>query len=785
MSFKSTIKSWITKSFGAALAYAWDNRLDESDTDLAADNPTRPYSQVELVFACVNKLIDGIAGLFPVISDFDDKIIESGSAWNLLFDNPRLSWEQFVTSTIGHYALGRDVFWLFTEMDGRRPKEIMVVPGSQMHPVTSNGSDSGQLTGWEFRGQGGQRAVFDLDEVHQWKNFNPYSRFHGLGPLNAASLSINYGYAASMFNSAALQNGAEPGLILTMPGRPTPEEVNLVRSTIDSRHRGPRKTKRTVILTGGMDVKTMALKMVDMQVAEISRMTDLKLCSTFSVPPELVGLVTEAQYAHGPAQRDFIFNTIIPLSQLFAGNIASGILSRFYASDTPGVTPLSAKTYHGPASPAKKSCYRAARTKAIAGRQRVFLWFDTDQHPTVQESIREVAEKTLKFTQAGVPLNQLIEAHDLPYDVAKIPWGDEWWIPMGQVPASYITEAGPEGILSPSLPEGEVEDETGDGDQGKDYSQTARGLAGLLTEQKTEKADQQQRLRLWKNWVISWAGLEREYNSAIRLFFVHQQRLLTAKLKAALKNQKAISTKADPNEIIARVVFDLRVEDGKLRVINNTFYGRAAELGVRQGLAESAGLAGDAFDAAVEQVKRSSRIGYKRTVSNIRLAKVNQITRDRVAQQLTEGLDKGESLAQLTDRVAGTFDAFRDRALTIARTQTAGAINTGRHESFRHATVAGKSWITSGDDHVRDSHKAAGATYAKPIPLDQPFFVDGEALAYPGDPSGSAKNIANCRCLEIAAAIEDGKGLGLARYPAMTFYSYDLMRKNQPTKKDI
>jgi len=30
--------------------------------------------------------------------------------------------------------------------------------------------------------------------------------------------------------------------------------------------------------------------------------------------------------------------------------------------------------------------------------------------------------------------------------------------------------------------------------------------------------------------------------------------------------------------------------------------------------------------------------------------------------------------------------------------------------------------------------------------MDQPFIVDGESLDYPGDPSGSAANVINCRC---------------------------------------
>ena len=38
-----------------------------------------------------------------------------------------------------------------------------------------------------------------------------------------------------------------------------------------------------------------------------------------------------------------------------------------------------------------------------------------------------------------------------------------------------------------------------------------------------------------------------------------------------------------------------------------------------------------------------------------------------------------------------------------------------------------------------------------PIPLDEPFVVDGEELMYPGDENGSPENVINCQCIQIAA----------------------------------
>lgn len=784
MGIRKKIGQWVAeKAFGLSqYAQMWLAGYDTPDRK--SGKPKKPYSQVELVFACVNKLIDGIAGLPLMLSTTDDKIVESGPAYDVLFTNPAMSFEKFVTQTIGHYALSRDVFWVFTDSEGSRPKEVMVVSGTQMKPITHNRQANGVLLGWEFRGQGGERAQFTLDEVHQWKNFNPYDKFHGLGPATASKLSIDYSYAASLFNTSSLENAAEPGAILTTQGKLDPDQVELLRSQFDARHQGAGKAKRTAVLTGGMDIKTVALKMTDMQVAKISKMSDQKICSSFGVPPGVVGMITEAQYSHGPAQRDFIFNAIIPLSRTFAGEITTGILAKFLSRDSQRVALKAAdsRTFAGGENRlVKNKFYRHARTRAAAAKQRVFAWFDSDQHPTVQEVNREVSEKVLGYTKAGVPLNDLIETHDLPYE--KVPWGNDWWIGMGQVPARFALEAGIEGITGPSMLEGEGEPE-----EGKSYGERLKekyGLGQSGPAKPVVKADEQQRLRIWQNWAISWAGIEREYRETMRQFFLRQQRILTAKLKKALSEVKAADRviKDATDDIIARVVFDLKVEDEKVTVINHTFFEKGSELGTRQIISEVLGLSADELTEAAEQAKRLPAIKRAFVISSHKIKNINRTTQNLVAEQLRSGLNAGEGLNELTARIRTTLGSNRARALSIARTQTAGAVSSGRHAGMQHAGVELKSWVTAGDEGVRPAHVDAGYRYAEGIALDVPFEVAGEMLMYPGDPSGSAANIIMCRCVELARRAA-GKSLDLSYYGNLKFYSYSDMQKASEEHKN-
>jgi phage portal protein BeeE len=795
------IISGIAKAFNfnlTQLAQQWDSGGDLIDE--SASRPGNPYRQVSLVFTCINALIDGINSLPLVLSTIDEKIVESGPVYNLLFNNKQ-TFEAFITQTIGHYALERDVFWIFTDEQGLpvsggvglQVKNILVVPGSQMHPVTFTGSDRSELVGWEMWGLSGNRIRLDLSQVHQWKGFNPYNRFHGFGAITAAANDINYDFAASLHNASALANGAEPGPIITIPGIPDPDQAQAMLNKFETRHKGPGKAKRAALLFGGADIKTIAQSMADLEVAQITELSDKKICSAFGVPPGIAGLITEAQYSHGPAMRQFIFNTIISLAQVLAGHITIGIIMRFTASKVfdnnfPAIDRSESKFYSGRRRQPLQTnrFFRDARNRAVSVQNKVFAWFDSSQHPTVQEYQNEVAEKILKFTDAGIPLNSLIDAHDLPYEQTN--GGKYAWRNMGEVPEDYILEAGVEGIASPPYPgPPPPEEQEPEPEPGKTYDDHLNQIDNELRTINNEqtKADDARRLRIWHNWKMSWAGIEREYKETMRAFFIHQQRVLLDKLKKVLNENKSAgsgerATRATNDEIIARIVFDLKVEDGKLRVINQTFFQKASELGIRQVFSEVLGLSGDKLAEKVTQAKLAPYLRGKLIVSTQKISGINKVTQRLVANQLKTGLDAGEGLNDLTNRVRDVLGGNRARALRIARTQTAGAVGSGRHTGMKSAGVELKTWLTAGDEEVRSAHKTAGEKYTDGITLDLPFIVANEPLMYPGDPSGSAGNIINCRCVELAKRAT-GKIFELEYYASRQFYTYFDMTHDKVT----
>ena len=262
--------------------------------------------------------------------------------------------------------------------------------------------------------------------MRQTKNFNPYDPHHGTGPLAACDNAIQYCYSLIMRNASAMRNGAEPGVVLQAPAGAnlTPEQITAILSAFDSRYAGADKTMSTALLTGGMEAKTLALKMVDLQASQIDQAQACRIAAAFGVPPQLVGLITEAQYSGGPAMRDFIFNTAMPLSALFANVVTEALCQRGCPSDLRAVPLGRSKLFDGRTrSLTHKTAYRHGRAKALQSGQQVFAWFDWDQHPVVQEARQEMAEKVLKFTAAGLPLDQIVAAYDLPFDkIGRASW---------------------------------------------------------------------------------------------------------------------------------------------------------------------------------------------------------------------------------------------------------------------------------------------------------------------------------------------------------------------------
>jgi HK97 family phage portal protein len=129
------------------------------------------------------------------------------------------------------------------------------------------------------------------------------------------------------------------------------------------------------------------------------------------------------------------------------------------------------------------------------------------------------------------------------------------------------------------------------------------------------------------------------------------------------------------------------------------------------------------------------------------ITQISETTKLAIREQIAEGLDNNESSREIAARIREVFDeADTYRSYLIARTEVGGAANYGAQESARQSgVVETKTWISSRDDRVRDSHAPGTGVDGETVGLDEPY---SNGLYQPGDPNGPASEICNCRCVE-------------------------------------
>lgn len=130
-----------------------------------------------------------------------------------------------------------------------------------------------------------------------------------------------------------------------------------------------------------------------------------------------------------------------------------------------------------------------------------------------------------------------------------------------------------------------------------------------------------------------------------------------------------------------------------------------------------------------------------------------------VERGITEGrsLDRVQADIRVLLTASGT-DRWPNRAWTVARTETIGAVNAGVLRAAeldaqqRGDPAPFKVWISTEDKLTRPTHVAADGQRTL---LSEPFRVGGAPLLFPGDPRGPAAEVINCRCSLIPVVLGD------------------------------
>lgn len=130
-------------------------------------------------------------------------------------------------------------------------------------------------------------------------------------------------------------------------------------------------------------------------------------------------------------------------------------------------------------------------------------------------------------------------------------------------------------------------------------------------------------------------------------------------------------------------------------------------------------------------------------------SKAEAWARRKITSAITQSVLVGDSVPATARRLRSVVDMGERAATRAARTALTGAENAGRVSSYERARGMGidvqARWMATLDSRTRSSHRTLDGEAAG----DDGRFSNG--LRYPGDPTGPAAEVWNCRCTLVAS----------------------------------
>lgn len=142
----------------------------------------------------------------------------------------------------------------------------------------------------------------------------------GVSPIFAAGIAANIGMQIQENSTSFFGNGSNPGGILTAPGSISDPTAARLKLHWESNYAGPANSGKVAVVGDGLKFEPMRMTSVDAQMIEQLKWTAEVICSTFHVPPHMVGVGATPSYNNIEALSQQYYNQCLqsPIEEMEA-----------------------------------------------------------------------------------------------------------------------------------------------------------------------------------------------------------------------------------------------------------------------------------------------------------------------------------------------------------------------------------------------------------------------------------------------------------------------------------
>lgn len=658
---------------------------------------------------------------------------------NQLFNNPspHLDLSQIVHLTVLFQVLEGRVYWLYTYKGelcgpGDTPDRIWIVTKDCMTPIQENYRLNGELVGWEMsppkylpKDIASKATVYlELDDVTEFKTPDPENQLDGFGAFTASASEIENDLMLTDQDRKLLKNGGVPGGILKTDNSLGSTQTKEIREMWASLHEGERNRYRIALLHSGLswqDVQQSSTDQRDIEKKEKNRTVQL---ATAGVPSSVLGITESANYATQLGQdRNFWDKTLM--------------------------------------------CYVRGMERAIDSSRLMYeepdstmILFDLTQVESLRAGLELKVMTAEKMAGANLHMPPSAAFEIVGIDCPDYPGKDDAFVSGTLLRATDVLEGldlfepdtGEE--VEPTSDQVADDEETGTSstqdpaEPNKEPSGVGDGEGSEVKRFSTKSSRTKGRraAAIWRGFILVQNRAESSVKRKHKKWSTNWRDGVLERLDKANLRTKAYR-KSDELSLefilpdVTQLINSLgnAVRPTYLDVTEQTYEFTTEELGIP---------VFDIEDEAIIRFWRKREALFTKTVG--------RTTFKRLKRTLTDGLNNSDSHDELRDRVLDAYkrEITASRARTIARTETAGLMNGVRREMFQLQGFTKGEWTTALDEKVRPDHITFGEAGPQDFTFNYLSLVgqDSEGvLRHPNDTEGTAKQVINCRCTEIAA----------------------------------
>lgn len=695
--------------------------------------PQQADSYLGWVYAATSLIAGDVRSQDWWFHDAEGKEVEVPEASILKRPTVWTTWSDLIELTQLNIDLTGEAFWWLVgaEQFGA-VRGIQHIPSSWIIEAWVPG---GVFQGWKMQIPGHAEQILPPRDVVWFKNPHPTEPWRAISPVETYALSYNMDIYARAYGAALMQNWAQPPGILTSEQELSGEEADAIRERWKS-HR--QSAENIAVLGKGAKYEPLSISVKDLAFIELARMTREQILGIYRVPPGKLGLAEEGGTAAEHAARDNTYakNALLPRLHKLADTINTYVVPRILPRKI--IKPLT------------------------------FAF----ENPVRKDEAFAVLKAEQGLKSGVITINQYLMETDR--DPLPGPEGDLYMLPAGVTLVAKL-EDGLSTQVQPVAPEEEEDGDEGQGQEGEERKdEETRLLAraflppGILPGLTTKDLDEAE-----GRYLARQGRIENKLAGEVR-------RILRREGKAVAESIRLGEMKAAPLELVrgngSDFVFEWNLAKGQRDLIDDILsryarqwereLERAAMLGLEDGwnlLAQDAGRALIDFGVFLPQARSIAAANAGKKIVDIRTT-----TSKGVSRVIADGISSGRGIAEIAASVEALYEGWRGyRAETIARTETAYAVNRGREE---HAISAEQrlgvriynTWLAVSDDRTRDHHVQANGQRVR---QGEYFNVGGAQLLYPGDSDNGAPPEETINCFPADTLVSGSFIAGLsARY---------------------